>query len=172
MRSERLIDETIRREGAKFTNIGGDRGGPTKYGITQKTLSGYRKCPCSPADVAALTEAEARLIYRKLYIEEPGFSKIANEFLQELVVDCGINHGTGRASKWLQEAAVVKQDGNVGAGTILAVNSANPKLIFAKLLCTRFRFYEDLDDFDPSQEKFEDGWTNRACEFVMLLAEM
>ena len=34
-----LINEIINREGRKFTNLPADKGGPTKFGITQKTLT-------------------------------------------------------------------------------------------------------------------------------------
>lgn len=170
MSIELILDEIIRRESPRYTNIAGDRGGPTKFGITLKTLSAYRGRACTAEDVKALKEPEAREIYRTQYVERPGFARVQNEHLKELLVDCGVNHGTDRAIRWAQAAVQVAVDGNLGRATSLALNTGPPREIFAKVLCTRLRFYEDLDDV-PSQAKFDMGWTNRCCEFVMILAK-
>lgn len=171
MSAERIITEIIRREGTRYTNVPGDRGGPTKFGITLATLSGYRGSPCTAEDVKNLKEEEARAIYHRNYVEKPGFNRIQNEDLKELLVDCGVNHGQSRAVRWVQEAVGAVVDGKLGRETSLAINTAPAKNVFSKVLCTRLRFYEDLDDV-PSQAKFDMGWTNRCCEFVLRLAEM
>ena len=172
MGTSKIIDELIRREGDKFTNDPVDKGGPTKYGITQATLSRYLGRPATVAEVQALSEDTARNIYATMYIEEPGFARIQNEHLRELLVDCGVNHGPSRPIRWLQAAVGARPDGVLGRGTSVLTNTASAKVVFAKVLCERLRFYEDLDDNDPSQERFQDGWTNRCCEFVMILATM
>jgi len=71
---ESLIDDIIRREGG-FVNHPADRGGPTKYGITAKTLGNWRQLGwlATSDEVATLTESEAREIYRHRYILAPGF---------------------------------------------------------------------------------------------------
>ena len=166
-----IIDELIRREGSAYTNHPEDRGGPTKFGITQATLSASRGRPVTPRDVELLEEVEARAIYERRYVQDPGFWRINSPALRELIVDCGVNHGTTRAAKWLQSVVGAKPDGLVGRVTATLVNENPPKQVFAKVLCTRLRFYEDLDD-QPGQAKFDMGWTNRCCEFVMLLASM
>ena len=73
MTDEDYITLTIEREGgAAYTNRGDDRGGPTKYGITQGMLARARGHEVAAADVEALTEAEARTIYREKVLIEPG----------------------------------------------------------------------------------------------------
>jgi lysozyme family protein len=61
-----ILDEIIRREGG-YVNHPADRGGPTKYGITAQTLGRWRKLdrPATATEVKALTETEARAIYRQ-----------------------------------------------------------------------------------------------------------
>lgn len=166
-----IIDDLIRREGSRYTNYAADRGGPTRYGITIGALQDWRGRPCTAKDVEELTEQEARSIYRYNYISRPGYNLIASPQLQALVVDCGVNHGTFRATKWLQSTVNVVRDGKFGPISAAAVNRANPRKVFARVLCTRNSFYETLDDNDPSQEKFMTGWVNRVNEFILLLAE-
>lgn len=170
MSIQTILDDICRREGSRYTNIPGDRGGPTKWGITLGTLRSI-KPNATAEDVKALTQAQACDIYKKQYIDAPGFSLIASEPLRELIIDCGVNHGPRRATKWLQAAVGASQDGVLGPNTASRVNSLDARTVFAEVLCTRLRFYEDLDDH-PSQQKFDMGWTNRCCEFVKLLARM
>ena len=61
-----ILDEIIRREGG-YVNHPADRGGPTNFGITAQTLGSWRKLgrPATTAEVRALTEAEARAVYRQ-----------------------------------------------------------------------------------------------------------
>jgi lysozyme family protein len=172
MAASEIIDRILDREGAAYTNRSADKGGPTKYGITLETLRRWRGATATAADVAALTEGEARKIYQNDYIDAPGFWRIANPYLQELVVDCGVNHGQGRAARWLQLAAGVPVDGIVGVRTAQVVNAGNARELFAEVLATRNSFYEDLDDIDHGQEANEDGWVNRVNGFIRMLARM
>lgn len=164
-----IIDDILRREGSKYTNHPSDRGGPTKWGITQAVLSEVRGKPASEADVAALTEAEARSIYEARYIRQPRFDQIANAALRDLVIDCGVNHGPGRAARWLQDAAGVTADGAIGPKTLTAVNGADPRVMYCKVLAARVRFYGRIIADDPRQAAFAAGWANRAAEFIVAL---
>lgn len=161
----KIIDEIIVAESSDYTDHPEDRGGPTKYGITLKSLSDFRGRQCTPAEVERLTEAEARNIYMLKYVRGPGFVKIIDERLLGLVVDCGVNHGTARATRWLQEIVGVIQDGVFGPLTADAVNRHEPRKLFIRLLGIRIRFYGRLITDDPRQAKFAAGWMNRAVGF-------
>jgi hypothetical protein len=54
------------------------------------------------AEVKALTETEARAIYRQQYITGPGFEVITHLALLHLLVDAGVHSGPKRAVQWLQ----------------------------------------------------------------------
>ena len=62
---EEMTAEIVRREGG-FVNDPDDPGGATKYGVTIHTLRALRG-PATVADVQALTEAEAIVIFKSQY---------------------------------------------------------------------------------------------------------
>lgn len=182
-----IITEILEREGSKYTNDPADKGGPTKYGITQKTLSDYRGRPVTADEVSRLTEPEARSIYFQLYVRGPGFQKIIDEPLMALAVDCGVNHGQERAIEWLQELVGVRADGEFGPVTADAINRHDPTRLYLKLVSRRVRFYGEIvtrdwqrlveqarktaspdDDavLSKMQAKYSLGWANRAAEFI------
>ena len=54
-----IIEKTMRREGwDKYTNRASDRGGPTKWGITQGAWSGYINRLATINEIKAITEAK------------------------------------------------------------------------------------------------------------------
>ena len=67
---DRMIEDVIRREGG-FVDHPADRGGPTKFGITQATLAGYCGHSVGAAEVAALNADQAKQIYRCDYYFAP-----------------------------------------------------------------------------------------------------
>src|ERR1041384_4619075 len=125
-----IIDDLIRREGSTYSDHPADRGGPTKYGITLRTLRAWRhriepSQITDASDVEALTEEEARAIYTAMYVINPRFIELNDVRLQALLVDCGVQHGTERATRWLQEALGVKVDGDLGPLTLAAANASS-----------------------------------------------
>lgn len=170
---DRLIDGILDAEGwPKFTNDPNDRGGPTKGGITQQTLSAWRGKPVSAADVGALTGPEVRAIYREEFVVGPGFDKIDDPDLRFYVVDAAVLHGQAWAARRLQEVAGVAADGAVGPVTLAAVNAddsgAKLNLLFA---ARRVRKVVDIAVKDPPQVKWLRGWINRSLKAVEHEAE-
>lgn len=164
---ESIIDDIIRREGG-FINHPADRGGPTKYGITAKTLGGWRHLgrTATSDEVAALTEAEAREIYRHRYIIEPGFDTITHPALQVLLVDSGVHSGPQKAVHWLQTAVGAATDGVIGPKTLAAIAATDQNKLYSKVLAARVRHLGRLITNDPKQSVFAAGWMNRMAEFV------
>ena len=61
---DRMIDDMIGREGG-FVDHPADRGGPTRFGITQATLARSLGRVATPLDVETLSLDQARQIYRR-----------------------------------------------------------------------------------------------------------
>lgn len=104
-----------------YSNRKTDSGGPTKYGITHKTLAAHLGKPSVSAErVQALTLAEAEAIYRKSYWAQSG-GDVLPKGLDYAAFDFGVNSGPHRAVKTLQKVVGVAQDGWVGERTLAAV---------------------------------------------------
>ncbi len=106
-----------------YVNAKTDSGGPTKYGITHRTLAANRGLKSvTAAQVKALTLAEAEEIYRKSYWTQSG-GDLLPAGLDYAAFDFGVNSGPSRAVRTMQEVVGVAQDGIVGVQTVAAVNS-------------------------------------------------
>jgi len=107
-----ILDEVIRREGV-YVNHPADRVGPTNFGITAQTLGSWRKLghPATAAELQALTEPEARAIYRQQYTTSPGFETVTHPALLHLLVDARVHSGPKGAVQWLQAALGIAADG-------------------------------------------------------------
>lgn len=165
MTEDAIIDDLIEREGRKFTDHPSDRGRATKYGITLATLREERGPLVTTADVAKLTESEARDIYRRRYIRRPGFDLVKDDRLRALLVDFGVNSGPKRAVIALQRAIGADPDGRFGAETMKRLEGRDGPRTYAEVLRARLQLYVNIVLSDHSQLVFLRGWTNRLGEF-------
>lgn len=162
-----VIDALIRREGSTYTNNPADPGGPTKFGITLKTLARWRAPKAVTAgDVEALEETEARAIYVQRYVVDPGFAKIDHRQLRGLLVDSCVQHGEGDAVKFLQRALAVKADGMLGSKTYSALIVTSPTYVYRCVVAERAIYYGTLIAGDSKLSIFAKGWMIRLAEFI------
>jgi lysozyme family protein len=160
-----VIDDIIRREGG-FVDNPSDRGGPTKFGITQATLAEWRGSPVTANDVEALTIDEARSIYRSIYIDKPGLAALP-EPLRGLVVDTAVQSGVKTAVRLLQTAlGSLSVDGILGPVTMAAIQDANNELLYHKMLAERIRYLGEVITVRPANATFAKGWMARVAEFL------
>ena len=142
MTLDRLLDELLDREGG-YVDHPMDRGGPTKFGITLETLRDVRRpAPVDALDVYGLSRIEAKDIYRRRYVYDPGYAEaIADDRLLALVVDYAVHSGPGKATKALQRALGVTDDGVLGSQTkrLLAAQEGSQD-VYRKLLAGRIGF--------------------------------
>lgn len=170
MTLDQIIDATIKAEGG-YVNDPTDRGGATKYGITQAVAraNGYS------GDMRDLPLQTARDIYKREYAVKPGFTDFPSEIAAELF-DTGVNMGTAKATQFLQRAvnalsgAGITVDGKMGPATRNAVKTylasrSNAVDILLKALnglqCVR---YIEIVEANPSQRKFINGWIANRVE--------
>jgi lysozyme family protein len=177
MTASDIIEEILRVEGAAYTDRPDDRGGPTKYGITLTTFTAWRGQPCTVEQLQGLGEPEAFAIYQHRFVQAPGFGLIGNAELEGLVVDAGVQHGPVEAIKMLQRALGILADGKMGAGTVAAIDTHDPRTLRASICAARIRFYGGLVSHDPQlvraraagfalQADNAFGWANRIAQFV------
>lgn len=141
---DRIIDRIIGREGGYLDD---PFGGPTKYGITQLTLTKWRGRPCTADDVQNMPESEARAIYLAWYVKP--FDDVAG-IVREQVIDIGVNSGAQAARTILALARALHP--------AMEPNTA--------IALERIKFYARQVKACPAKAKDLPGWVNRAIEFV------
>ena len=144
------IDTPQQRKKVGYVNIPQDRGGETKYGIAQNG---------NKVVVIDLDLKSAMDIYYKNYWLAGSCDKLPAG-LALIHFDGCVNHGVGRACKFLQRAAKVNEDGIIGPATLKAVS---PELI-SRVADIRKDFYLAIVDRDPTQKMFLSGWLRRVNE--------
>jgi lysozyme family protein len=159
---DRALAMTLGFEGG-VSDHAQDRGGLTKWGITQAAYETWRaKTGRAPRPVTAMTEAEMRAIYHDDYWLAAGCPDLPEE-LAEAVFDMAVNAGPARAVRTLQRVLGVTVDGLVGPETRSAAHEAGP-LVALTFLKARAAHYRDIVRDDPSQVVFLAGWINRLLE--------
>lgn len=169
----KLIDRVIGVEGG-YSSHPADRGGPTRWGITEQTARdyGYR------GDMRDLPRPVAVEIYRKRYWDEPGFGRVAEHApdLAAELFDTGVNMGSATAAKFLQRALNVLNrgataypdiavDGRIGTMTIAALKrlldwrkEAGETVLIRACECLQGARYIELAEGRPANEAFVYGW--------------
>jgi len=144
-----------------------DRGGPTNYGITQKTLSNWRNVEVTKDAVRGLKPHEAMDIYYSEYWLRPGFDHLPlHDDVVEMVFDMAVMAGPHRAVQTLQEAVGAKVDGLIGPKTRKAVTQMSQQEVAAQFMAARIERIGRIVADDPSQAVFAAGWNARLAKFV------
>jgi lysozyme family protein len=140
----------------KYTNDPADPGGPTKFGVTLKTLEGWRRQTLTADDVKALGIDEAKQIFAAQYWDKVDGSNLPAG-VDFAVVDMAYNAGAGQAVKILQRCLGVRVDGVAGAITTKAANDADHRLLVINFCEARLKFLKGLSGWP----RYGKGWTNR-----------
>lgn len=148
-------------EGTKFVDHPDDNGGPTKFGITKKTLSGFRGKSVLTNDVHELTRDEAKKIYCTRYVEPVCGDEYSYAPLRLAVIDYAIHSGTRRVTRVIQEIVETKRDGILGPITLQAIFEFGERALFVRLMSERLVFLTRLVSNDPTQSSFIYGWGKR-----------
>ena len=174
MTDDDIISGILESEGG-FVDNPADRGGPTKFGITHRTLFAHRGRPVTRVDVEQLTEAEAREIYRRRFIVGPGFHRLSSPALRMVVVDCGVLHGERNAVRMLQRALGIRADALLGPLTESRANAYDGRRLALLVEADRIKFLgrhvtSDLTDADqdgiPDNTEFAAGWFARVARQI------
>lgn len=154
-----VIDDELKLEGG-YSNNPVDKGGRTNYGISEKAN------PEAWAD-GKVTEQEARDIFQKRYVDNPGFNQIKDQYLFRQLVDFGITSGPAIAIQKLQGILAVTVDGILGPETLAALATIHPEDINNALVAARVKMIGKLISKNHSQAQFAAGWLDRAVSFLV-----
>lgn len=149
------IDKTLAHEGGStFTNDSTDRGGATKYGISQRAYPDL--------DIHNLTEQQAKDIYQRDYWNRMRGDEIDSQPVAENIFDACVNMGVGGGSRLAQlSLGIEPADGIIGSQSLKVINAADEELFLAKFALAKMQRYADLCTADSSQKKYLLGWLNR-----------
>lgn len=162
-RFDRSLRALLRHEGG-YVDHPRDPGGATNLGITLGTAKAYRldldgDGDVDKDDVRLLTPKAAAPVYRQGYWLKAACDRLPAG-VDYMIFDLAVNSGTDRAKRYLQRAAGVAEDGQIGPKTLAAVAKLNPARLVERLSEIREAFYRSL----PTFETFGKGWMRRLNE--------
>jgi lysozyme family protein len=168
-----LIADIIAREGG-YVNHPADRGGATRWGITEAVARahGWR------GEMRAFPEDEAARIYERIYWIRPGFDRIAKLAPQvgAELFDTGVNMGPSVAVAFLQRALnalnrgatdypdlvpAARVDDATAAALAAFLEKRKPRgesVLVKALDALQGERYLDLAERRPANETFLYGW--------------
>lgn len=169
----------LAREGG-YVNDPTDKGGETKYGISDRRdgladgktdVDGDGKPDTRIKD---LTKEQAGQIYFRDYWY-PSYCSQWPDGISLFVFDSAVQHSPKKAIQLLQEAVGFTGkavDGIVGKDTRAAVSSADAEWLLTRCFLRRSRYYADIIKANSSQGKYLNGWFNRLDELANACQEV
>lgn len=167
---KKLIPIIIKWESDKYTENPGDKGGPTKDGITLATWQniGYDKNHdghIDKEDVKLIEPSDYEYVLRS-YWNTWKADQINNQSIANILVDFVWASGSWGVIK-IQQLLGLKADGVVGPKTLFAVNNFSTQdLLFNQIKQVRKTFVANIILAHPDQKKWERGWLNRINSFT------
>jgi len=155
---ETALKALLKHEGG-YVNHPADPGGMTNLGVTKRVWEEYVGHAVDEQTMRGLTPEAVAPLYKTRYWDAVKGDDLPSG-VDLCVFDCAVNSGVGRASKFLQQAAGVADDGKIGPGTLQAVMAKDPKELVEAFCDKRQAFLEAL----PTFATFGKGWSRRVAE--------
>ena len=157
----KAITKTLAKEGGSTITLDPtDRGGLTKYGISQKSYPAL--------NIRALTAQQATDIYQRDYWDRIKGHAIPSQAVAEAIFDTCVNMGVSAGSRLAQAVVGATQDGVIGPRTLASIAAMNEDLFLAKLALVKIARYAEICQKDPSQTTFLLGWLLRTLSTAAL----
>ena len=167
---QKCLAMILHHEGG-YVNHPKDPGGMTNLGVTKRVYEDWVGYSVSEHTMQNLTEEDVAPIYKKNYWDRIKADELPSG-LDLCVFDFGVNAGTGRAAKYLQNLIGTVADGGIGPTTLRAlanyVDSEGVESAIKNYQAERQSYYEKLKTF----ETFGRGWTRRGEETTESALEM
>ena len=147
----------------KVTNHPADKGGLTKYGISQAANPDI--------DIERLTKLDAKLILKERYWDKSNCKDLF-EYMQLVQFNCAVNCGVGTARKILQRTVGAYPDGKVGVKTRakIALYENKPRRFLTWYLTNQSLYYFSIVLRRREQEIWLKGWMRRTFDAMYITA--
>lgn len=143
-----------------YVNDPNDLGGHTNKGVTLATFKQVYGKDKTVADLKRMTEEQWLHIFKRFYWDKWKADEIKSQSIANLLVDFVWASGA-YGIRIPQKVLGVATDGIVGAKTLAALNSREPKELFETLKRERKDFIERICRTRPANSKFKRGWLRR-----------
>lgn len=165
-RASICIPRILKHEGG-FVNDPRDAGGATNRGVTIGTLRSLGMDidgdgDIDVADVRALTEPQAVIIYKQFYWDAVQ-ADLLPAGVDYAVADFAVNSGPRRAAEHLQRALGLRADGVIGPRTLAAASKADRRATINLICDSRLAFMRSIRG-GRDWAAFGKGWTRRVEE--------
>lgn len=154
---EQMMDRLLAHEGG-YTFNKNDPGGETNWGISKRSYPNL--------NIRRLTRPQAVEIYRRDFWRKAKAHDLPPAVGFQLL-DAAVNSGIAQATRWLQRAAGVADDGVIGPITLEAVRKADPNDLVLRFLAERLDFMTRLGSWNS----FGKGWARRIAQNLRFGAE-
>jgi lysozyme family protein len=151
------IERVLGHEGG-YVNDPADPGGETHWGICRRSYP--------TLDIKNLTRDGAKALYEHDFWN-PVASNVNDSALVFQMLDAAINHGMDNATRFLQRALDVADDGHFGPASTAALKRADIKDVHLLFMAERFEFWAKLNKFD----NFGRGWVRRGAKQLRYIAQ-
>ncbi|MDH7453576.1 glycosyl hydrolase 108 family protein [Luteimonas composti] len=154
-----FIDRLLSHEGgysSDRTDPGNWTGGRVGAGELRGTKFGIAANSYPTLDIKGLTRAQAIAIYRRDFWQAARCHQLPPVAAFQLL-DGAVNSGIRQATRWLQRAVGVSDDGAIGPVTLAAIKAANPNDIVLLFNAERLDFMTRLSNW-PHHGR---GWARR-----------
>jgi lysozyme family protein len=162
-------------EGSKFTDIPGDYGGCTRYGVTQNIYNTYRdKHDLARQSVELISMDEVTDVYKIYFWDQSGCDKLIEINYGKLAFvhfNVAINRNPVLAVRMLQSLlGLVNITGYFGPISQEATKNKSEDGLVQEYLEALRQHYLDEVKKDPTQQEFLHGWLNRITNIQAVLA--
>lgn len=150
------LDLVLKSEGGwtGANGLNGDPGGETNLGVTKAVWEEWVGHPVTT--MKNLTPDDVAPMYEQKYWR-PCYGEVLPRGLDFIVFSMGVNTGTGRSVKLLQQSIGCVPDGIIGPATRSLICASNCATLIAKFSEARRDYYRSLKTFPI----FGKGWLAR-----------
>lgn len=164
-----FIDRLLSHEGG-FTDDRRDpgnwTGGKVGVGLLKGTKFGIAANTYPTLDIKNLTRDAAIKIYRRDFWDRARLDRMPAAVAFQLL-DGAVNSGIAQASRWLQRAAFVADDGMIGSVSLAAIKAADPNDLVYRFNADRIEYMTRLKNWAVHGA----GWMRRIAHNLRFAAQ-